>query len=248
MEPAEIQKLDEMTERHWWYRSRLKLVRAMIQRRAGASRITRALEIGCGCGGNMVGLADLAENIAGLDLSADCLDRCRARGIGDIAQADAAALPFPDGAFDAAFMLDVLEHFEDETPSLLEARRVLSDKGVLYVTVPALQGLWSVHDEAFHHKRRYSSDGLRTLIQNAGFRVETITYWSSLPLLPVFIQRKLRSARGNTSALSDFHLPQPWPLPQIFAGMQALERSMIIGAGLRPPAGVSLFACATVRK
>jgi SAM-dependent methyltransferase len=47
-----------------------------------------------------------------------------------------AALPFPDGAFDSASMLDVLEHVHDQTFVLSQLHRVLKDDGYLVVTVP----------------------------------------------------------------------------------------------------------------
>ena len=48
-----------------------------------------------------------------------------------------APLPYPDGAFDSASLLDVLEHCPDEDALLAQVRRVLRPGGVLVVTVPA---------------------------------------------------------------------------------------------------------------
>src|SRR5262249_54035732 len=51
-------------------------------------------------------------------------------------QADATALPFPDGAVDAVLILDVVEHLSDAESVLAEVRRVLKPGGALIVSVP----------------------------------------------------------------------------------------------------------------
>ena len=51
-------------------------------------------------------------------------------------RASASTLPFADGAFDAVFLLDVLEHLPDEAPALSEAERVLRPGGTLILSVP----------------------------------------------------------------------------------------------------------------
>ena len=56
-------------------------------------------------------------------------------------------------------MLDVLEHIEDDAGALAAARDALAPGGRLLLTVPAMPCLWSRHDEANCHFRRYTRGG-----------------------------------------------------------------------------------------
>ena len=51
--------------------------------------------------------------------------------------ADATRLPFPDGAFDAIIVAEILEHVPDDTAAMNEIARVLRPGGTVAVTVPA---------------------------------------------------------------------------------------------------------------
>ncbi len=53
-------------------------------------------------------------------------------------------------------MLDVLEHIEDDREALTILYSLLERGGYAVLTVPALQVLWSIHDEVNRHYRRYS--------------------------------------------------------------------------------------------
>jgi len=241
MEPEEIRRLDELADTHWWYRSRTALVEGLMRRKGIGLQGRRVLEVGCGCGGNISFLG--GTDAVATDLSADCLRRAGRRGLNQLLRADAASLPFTDGAFDVVLALDVLEHIRDDAACVREVARVLKPAGVLLATVPALPALWSVHDEAFHHERRYSAGGLRHLLRENGFEPMELCYWSS-PLLPfVFVLRKLRSAIGRQPPRSDFFLAELPGLSAICGALQSLERLSILKYHLRPPLGVSLIAC-----
>jgi ubiquinone/menaquinone biosynthesis C-methylase UbiE len=101
----------------------------------------RVLELGCGDGGALVTLACAAGpagHVAGLDLSPEMIRRAGARlrraglaGRTELLVADASAIPFADGSFDAVFMAFTLELFDTpEIPLVLAGcRRVLRPGG-----------------------------------------------------------------------------------------------------------------------
>jgi SAM-dependent methyltransferase len=90
------------------------------------------LEIGCG-DGRFAYWNRARAHLVGLDAAA--LFSTEARATVDLVQGDARALPFRDGAFDAAYSIDVLEHLDaDGLEALMgEARRVLRPGGRLFI-------------------------------------------------------------------------------------------------------------------
>jgi len=93
-------------------------------------------------------------------------------------------LPEFTNQFELITLFDVLEHVEEEHESLQTIHGLLSDDGNLVLTVPAYQWLWSDHDVALHHKRRYTTKRLRTALEKAGFEIQTMTYYTTL-LFPI---------------------------------------------------------------
>lgn len=80
-----------------------------------------------------------------------------------IASAD--ALPLPDESFDVVLATQVFEHVVDLPGVLAESARVLRPGGALHATVPLL---WEMH-EMPHDYRRFTTAGLRLLLEEAGF-------------------------------------------------------------------------------
>jgi SAM-dependent methyltransferase len=114
------------------YLAKLAAVRAWLNQAAAG---TRVLDAGCGEG---VIVDEYAGRLAieGLDANYSS-DRVRTGSL--------TALPYPDGAFDRALCLDVLEHltFEEQPRALAELHRVLRNGGELLVSVPNLAHLQS---------------------------------------------------------------------------------------------------------
>ncbi|HUV74574.1 MAG TPA: methyltransferase domain-containing protein, partial [Anaerolineae bacterium] len=94
----------------------------------------------------------------------------------DARLAQAEDMPFEDGSFDLVTALDVIEHCEDDLQILRECHRVCAKGGLIAITVPAFQWLWSNNDLINDHKRRYSRAELRHKLGETGFDVRRITY------------------------------------------------------------------------
>jgi SAM-dependent methyltransferase len=148
-----------------------------------------------------------------------------------------------EGPFDVISMLDVLEHIEDDRRALAVVRSLLAPDGRLIITVPALQALYSDHDRALHHFRRYSQRTLVEAIEGAGLRVRRVSYWTSF-LLPLLVAQrslsKIRSAlRPNPNPEYSVKLPGK-TLNSILGATMTLERHLL--RSMRMPLGSSLFA------
>lgn len=78
----------------------------------------------------------------------------------------------PEGRFEVVLALDVLEHVEDDRGFLRGiVADQLADGGRVLLSVPAWQALYSRHDEALRHVRRYAPAQARAVIADAGLEV-----------------------------------------------------------------------------
>jgi SAM-dependent methyltransferase len=200
--PQEMQRhtyaiMYEVEGSHWWFAGRRRIIRSFVERICrdlGKSR-PRILDVGCGTGANLELLSEFGE-AEGVDVSAEALAFCRARGLENVRQGEAEKLPYEDGSFDLVTALDVVEHLDDDTAGLREMRRVLRTGGRALLFVPAFMFLWGVQDDVSHHRRRYTLAGLRRVLGAAGFEVERATYANVSFFAPILLGRLLMRATG----------------------------------------------------
>jgi len=98
----------------------------------------RLLEIGCGEGANLYHLVRRAPKASffGVDFSSSKILFARSQMAVWGARADAGALPFRSGSFDAVLVRDVLHHVQDRRAVLTEAIRILRPGGRITVIEP----------------------------------------------------------------------------------------------------------------
>lgn len=121
----------------------------------------RLLDVGCGS--KPYRALFTVDAYIGLDIDSAV---SRKRGIADHFY-DGNAFPFDDGTFDSALCNQVLEHVFNPDEFLGEIARVLKPGGKLLLTVPFV---WDEHEQPYDYAR-YSSFGLRALMEKQGFRV-----------------------------------------------------------------------------
>lgn len=138
------------------------------------------------------------------------------------------------------FMLDVLEHIDDDSAALSKAFELLRPNGTLILTVPALPSLWSDHDDVNHHFRRYTRASLLTRFRESGFEVSSCRYafgWS-LPLL--YARRVVAQGRASAYVVG---VPPRW-INASFYLLSRMEQAVCRTFNCGPPAGSSLFVIA----
>ena len=236
MRPEAYDEMRAVEERHWWFRGRRALLWALLWRAGGGPYPARVLDAGCGTGRNLVEFAALGGAV-GVDPAAEAVQACRARGLGDVHRAALDDLPFAESSFDLLLPTDVLEHVDDDAGALRELRRVAAPGALLLVTVPGHPRLWSQHDVALHHRRRYRRAELVSRVRDAGWEPVVVTWWNAF-LLPLIAAARV--AGGSDGA--DHDRTPTWADRALRLPLAVEARLVARGADL--PAGVSLaLAC-----
>ncbi len=184
-----LKKFNEVEKFHWWWAGRQTLIKELLI----GDNPKKILDIGCGTGETLTFVKSIFPKAAvtGVDLSAEAVAYTKRRGH-PAKKADALHLPFAEGSFDAILLLDVIEHIEDDSAVLAEAKRVLKSNGVIVITAPALQFIWSAHDENQGHYRRYTRRRLTSLAKKNNLRIVFLSYFNFL-LSPIIIPIRMAS-------------------------------------------------------
>ncbi len=196
MEGTEVRKLAALEDTHWWYRERRHLLGKAL---AGVTS-GRALDIGAAGGGNTRVLRDLGWTPVAMEYGPEGAEVAHERGLSTV-RADARRLPLDDRSVDLVVAFDILEHIEEDEVAVTQIRRVLRPNGTFLVAVPADPRLWSAHDDAVDHVRRYTRETLSSVLHRGGFDIAAMTSWNVL-LRPVVALRR-RTSSG--SDLDDVH-------------------------------------------
>lgn len=197
MNPSEYSRMHELETHYWWFVGRRRLIARLLRDALPASTTgLQLVDLGCGTGANLPMLRESVGpegSVFGLDFSPLALRFARDEiGLSQVhlSQGDAMRLPLRDGCADCVTMLDVLEHLPDDACALGEVRRVLRPGGALILSVPAYQHLWSAHDEALHHFRRYERAQLGRVLRRAGLHIEKLSFaMSAMPPIAWFWRR-----------------------------------------------------------
>jgi SAM-dependent methyltransferase len=138
--------------------------RALWREIASAAGELRGPLLDVGCGSRPYeALFGAATRYVGVDVASDVT---RQIGAADVLY-DGRRLPFADRSFSSVLCNQVLEHVFEPDVFLSEIARVLAPGGRLLLTVPFV---WDEHEQP-HDFARYSSFGLRALLERNGMKV-----------------------------------------------------------------------------
>ena len=188
----------------------------------------KVLEVGCGTGDLLQFLYSDNYELVGSDYSNIYLDKARERNLSiKLFKADLLDDKFwlqYENKFDSVIASEVIEHIQDDSKALKTIFRILKPSGVLVLTVPAFNFLYSNHDKKIGHFRRYSKKSLNNIINSAGFSIETIRYWNILGFFGWLINFKILNKHLDSSAKSS--------LIYVLTKSLQIERNMKFPLGL----------------
>ena len=224
MQSEQFQLHAQIEERHWWFVARRRIVRRLIETVLPPSAGHTVIDVGCGTGANIAALADGYRTI-GIDTSAEAIDLATKRfprvefhhgfapdDLGDkFAEADLVMLN------------DVMEHVPDDF-QLLSSLLAAAKPGTYFlITVPADMALWSPHDVAFGHYRRYDLARFRETWADLPVTELLVSPFNSrlYPLIRWMRERNRSHGQASGSAGTDFDIPFApvnWMLKAVFQG------------------------------
>lgn len=246
--------LREMQGRHFWYQGRHRFLLGALQdelkRRLPSGKALTAIDLGGGCGGWITylqaRLPHAFSELALSDSSLRALELARAT-VGESVsryQTDLLSLGW-ENRWDAAFLLDVLEHIPEDGAALRQIQQALKPGGLLFVTTPALQCFWSYNDELAHHVRRYAKADFQRLAETTGLKLLRARYFMFLLSPLLWLSRLKRpdlermSEEDRQRLMARTHRVPAGPVNGLLRGIFELETPL--GLKLPFPWGTSIL-------
>jgi SAM-dependent methyltransferase len=197
MDTAELELLTSVEDRHWWYRERRAILARELRHLSGPGI---ALDIGAAGGGNTRVLARHGWRAVAIEYSATAAGIARSRSV-PVMRADARELPVESESCQLVVAFDILEHIQEDYLAAAEIARILRPGGTALIAVPCDMALWSAHDDAVGHVRRYTRGELSELALKGGLTIERIWSWNVL-MRPVVAMRRKSSTGSDLEELS----------------------------------------------
>ena len=205
----------EIEDRSFWFKHRnaciIELVKRFPPRGKGP-----IFYVG-GCNGFVAkGLMEAGWHVVLVEAGPAGARNARKRGLQHVVCATAQAAGFKPGCMPAIGVFDVVEHIEDDVKFLKHLHDLLEPGGMLYLTVPAYNFLWSGADDYAGHFKRYSFRTLVKLCSATHLNVQFLTgifAWLIAPLslfraLPYRLVGKSKKDIANVEAtINDHTLP-----------------------------------------
>ncbi len=241
MRPTEHARMFAFEDHYWWFVGRQAVLRSLLDRHLPPCADRRILDVGCGSGATLRSLERYGTTV-GLDPFPSAIELSRRRGLDRLVMGDATALPLASESCDLVTSLDVLEHIGAERTAVAEMTRVLKPGGHLALMVPAYQFLWSQHDVALDHQRRYTAPRVREVLEEAGLRVVRLGYCITFLLPAALLVRLSERCRAKSPEPHCALIELPPLLNRLCLATVQLEARLI--GHLNLPAGVSVVCLA----
>lgn len=220
------------TADYFWFKCKTDLIHSFMQKKCRSTGDLKILNIGAGTGDDLKVLKKFGKNYV-TDIDNNALSTIDKNLCEDIRQVDACSLPYNDNFFDVVISCDVFEHINDHLKAISEAHRVLKPNGILIFTVPAFQSLYSSHDKALDHFRRYSKKTIKTAL--APFSSRKLFFWNTMLFLPIALNRLIRK---NAKPKVDNMKIKPWVNLILYRILKV--DNFLIKRNLSMPVGLSI--------
>lgn len=241
MEDKFIEEMSDVEENNWWHEGRRRILCDTIELVLKNVKNPMILDVGCGTGGTSNAFLKLG-NLIGTDFSFAALKLASKKGLENIFRSTLTDIPLKNNSFDVITAFDVIEHVKDDSTVLLELKRLIKYNGHLVITVPAFQFLWSEHDVALSHFRRYTISTLTKVLNDSGFEIVRISYFVSFIFPPYALYRILTRNSINKEKPKTVKRTFPKSINNLFLKFILIENKLLKKIDL--PFGISLICIA----
>ncbi|OGC50268.1 hypothetical protein A2716_03605 [candidate division WWE3 bacterium RIFCSPHIGHO2_01_FULL_40_23] len=229
MELVEYHKLSKLEETYWWHRGKLFLVDSLVKHLFPQKRGLEIMEIGCGTGHITKHLSKFGK-VTGIEISKEAASHCIEKGIRNVLNKDVNEMRIPksfEKRFDLILALDVLEHIQDDTKTMRRTYKMLKPGGFFLVNVPAHKFLWSEHDEALHHKRRYSTTEILKKLTDNDFEIIKKSFFVSTFFPAILAFRTFTNIFTKSTYPKTSYILLPKPVNDLMTKILELETKVL---------------------
>ena len=226
----------------WLHRGRRYLLQRIINSQCSENRDKKndysILDIGAGSGKNAEILAQVGM-VDAVEIEPQACEQLNKNPV--VAHLFIEKIPFPlNKKYDLISAMDVLEHIENDQETFNWMFNNLKPKGILLITVPAYQFLFSEHDVALNHFRRYR---LKDIIRLNTVRMEILksSYFNSF-LFPIAALSRFygKLKKKNSASLKKQSSQVPKVFDWLFSKLLFFE-AQLITMGFKFPYGLTVL-------
>lgn len=212
MENFLYDEMFKLENTHWWFSAKRTIVLSILKKFLKTDNLDASpvvCDFGCGCGATLSALLENNYNAVGLDSNHKSMEYCAKRNVTAFEGRLPEDIPEQINDLDAALLLDVLEHIEDDGAALASVVERVKPGGLIICTVPAYPFLWTKRDQAHHHIRRYTKTQLSGIIKSTG-NTETIvlSYFNTILFPFALVERLSKKIFPPQEVVADIHCPQ----------------------------------------
>ncbi len=191
---------------HWWFTARKEILETIITKILQKRKYDlplNILNVGPGGGTTSIMLEKFGK-VKSLEFDKDLFNYCKNDRKLDVDKGSINDLPYHSESFNIVCAFDVIEHVKDDKKAMEELQRVVKKGGLVLLTVPAFQFLWSQHDEVNCHFRRYTKRSINHIAESLGLSIFYSTYFNFFLFFPILAARLLGKLKPRGSSKSDF--------------------------------------------
>lgn len=230
----------------FWFRHRNRCILAAVQRHPPPGPL---FDVGGGNGFVAAALAQAGREVVLVEPGPQGAANAATRGLREVVCATLDDAGFSPGSLPAVGLFDVVEHVADDLAFLGMVAALMCEGGLLYITVPAHQMLWSAEDVDAGHHRRYDRRSLQAVVQAAGFDTLYCSAFFRPLVLPIALARALpyrlglrrHAARGEAIA-KEHGSSGGWAVRAMQALLEPELGHIAVGRAMRHGASILLVA------